>query len=175
MVQIKPKQVRKTKPSRYLSIKRQKKDKSNVGADGKLVCRYCKGKIPPKRRTFCSDSCVHEWRIRSDNSYMREQVFLRDLGICKECGTDTRYTKIELENLQRQIRISNDDESVKKYDTYLERMRLTKKEAVKSVWHADHIKPVIFGGGEAGLENLQTLCVKCHKSKTFKMKRGKVK
>jgi 5-methylcytosine-specific restriction endonuclease McrA len=33
-------------------------------------------------------------------------------------------------------------------------------------WAADHIVPVWRGGGECGLDNLQTLCVPCHRQKT---------
>lgn len=39
-----------------------------------------------RRRTFCSDPCVHEWRLRSSVSYLRECVFRRDRGICAICG-----------------------------------------------------------------------------------------
>lgn len=33
-------------------------------------------------------------------------------------------------------------------------------------WEADHILPVCRGGGASGLDNFQTLCAPCHKSKT---------
>lgn len=33
-------------------------------------------------------------------------------------------------------------------------------------WDADHIIPVIEGGGQCGLENYRTLCVPCHKKVT---------
>ncbi len=33
----------------------------------------------------------------------------------------------------------------------------------KSLWDADHIVPVIEGGGECDLDNLRTLCVHCHR------------
>ena len=32
----------------------------------------------------------------------------------------------------------------------------------RSLWDADHIVPVAQGGGECGLENMRTLCLKCH-------------
>lgn len=37
---------------------------------------------------------------------------------------------------------------------------------IKSKWQADHILPVSECGGLCGLENLQTLCIECHASKT---------
>ena len=33
-------------------------------------------------------------------------------------------------------------------------------------WHADHVVEVADGGGEAALDNVQTLCVPCHLGKT---------
>jgi 5-methylcytosine-specific restriction endonuclease McrA len=33
----------------------------------------------------------------------------------------------------------------------------------KTLWDADHIVPVIEGGGECDLENLRTLCLSCHR------------
>ena|SRR4030065_329029 len=35
-----------------------------------------------------------------------------------------------------------------------------------SSWQADHIIEVRDGGGGCGLDNFQTLCLKCHKKKT---------
>lgn len=36
----------------------------------------------------------------------------------------------------------------------------------RSWWDADHIKPVVEGGGLCGLENYRTLCVPCHKKES---------
>ena len=33
------------------------------------------------------------------------------------------------------------------------------------LWDADHILPVIEGGGECDLANLRTLCLKCHRAR----------
>jgi 5-methylcytosine-specific restriction endonuclease McrA len=38
---------------------------------------------------------------------------------------------------------------------------------VTADWEADHITPVHKGGGECGLENMQTLCKRCHRLKTY--------
>jgi 5-methylcytosine-specific restriction endonuclease McrA len=42
-------------------------------------------------------------------------------------------------------------------------------DASRSWWEADHIKPVVEGGGQCGLENLRTLCVPCHKRATAEL------
>lgn len=33
-------------------------------------------------------------------------------------------------------------------------------------WEADHIVPVVEGGGQCGLENYRTLCLACHREQT---------
>ena len=39
------------------------------------------------------------------------------------------------------------------------------------LWQADHITPVIEGGGECGIENYRTLCTPCHKKETAELAR----
>ena len=34
------------------------------------------------------------------------------------------------------------------------------------LWEMDHIVPVIEGGGMCGIDNLRTLCIRCHKKET---------
>ena len=65
----------------------------------KGACRWCKGVVSGRRRTFCSDACVHEWRLRSSTSYLRECVLARDRGICALCGTDTVRRRREVMRL----------------------------------------------------------------------------
>lgn len=38
-----------------------------------------------------------------------------------------------------------------------------------SWWEADHIVPVVEGGGQTGLENLRTLCWPCHRKATAEL------
>jgi 5-methylcytosine-specific restriction endonuclease McrA len=50
----------------------------------------------------------------------------------------------------------------------LERLLQLPKEG--DFWQADHILAVAEGGGDCGLENLQTLCAPCHKLETEKLR-----
>ena len=36
-------------------------------------------------------------------------------------------------------------------------------------WEADHIRPVVEGGGSCGLDNLRTLCLPCHRRATAEL------
>jgi len=150
-----------------VSTKRRSSVKiSNEEIRGIGICRFCKQNVIPPRKTFCSTECVHEWRLRSNTKYLREHLYERDLGICALCAADTRFTKIEVENLQRISRLTNNNLELL---NYLKLKNMTIKESYRSLWHADHILPVSLGGGETGLSNFRTLCVSCHKSVTKKM------
>jgi 5-methylcytosine-specific restriction endonuclease McrA len=121
-----------------------------TGPNGRPLCRWCALEVPPgRRRTFCSPYCVHEWRLRSDPGYLRDQVFARDRGICALCGLDTVAEYRRLRRLPRAKR-----------PAFLAHRR--------SLWDADHILPVSRGGGECDLDNLRTLCLRCHREVTSK-------
>jgi 5-methylcytosine-specific restriction endonuclease McrA len=40
----------------------------------------------------------------------------------------------------------------------------------KTLWDADHIVPVAEGGGECDLDNMRTLCLKCHRVRTAELR-----
>jgi 5-methylcytosine-specific restriction endonuclease McrA len=120
------------------------------------MCRWCKGVVSGRRRTFCSDVCVHEWRLRSSASYLRECVFERDAGVCAVCRVDThrqrkRIMRLPFAQRMREIRALQ------------ERGVIHKRR--KSWWEADHIRPVVEGG-DSSLDNMRTLCIPCHRAVT---------
>lgn len=124
------------------------------GPNGRPLCRWCNLEIPPRRFTFCSEWCVHEWKLRTDPGYLREQVLARDRGVCALCRVDTRAAYFELKRARGAHRLR-----------LLERWGL-KRMNRKTLWDADHIVPVIEGGGECDLENIRTLCLMCHRRAT---------
>ncbi len=132
-----------------------------LGPGGRPLCRWCHLEIlAPRRRTFCSPFCVHQWRLRSDPGYVRDLVFARDRGICALCTTDT----VAAWNLLRRSRGRVRSEM-------LEMWGLASVRARRSLWDADHILPVAEGGGQCDLENLRTLCLPCHREVTADLRR----
>lgn len=88
-------------------------------------------------------------------------MFERDKGICALCGTDTEALSKELINRFRDL------------PGVLERNRELRRLGYnpgQSFWEADHIVPVVEGGGECGLDNYRTLCVPCHKQVTQELR-----
>lgn len=159
------------------------------GVHGRALCRRCGTEVPTRRRTFCSDGCVHEWRLRSDPGYARRHVEHRDHGVCAACGLDT----LELERSLRRalVALTGDREWTRTHAVHedtatIRRFRRPLRRALRargvklalqalaalgmsadrSFWDADHVVPVVEGGGLCGLDNLRTLCRPCHRGAT---------
>lgn len=130
------------------------------GPNGLPLCRWCELEIlARRRRTFCSDYCVHQWRLRTDPGYLREQVFARDHGRCALCDIDTVAAYNALKRSRGQARAAG-----------LRLYGLKTISARRSLWDADHIVPVAEGGGQCDLDNLRTLCLLCHREATAQLR-----
>ncbi len=139
--------------SRYTNVRERP---VRIGAHGLPTCRWCKGPVEPPRRTFCSENCVHEYSLRSNGQYLRAHVYMRDKGICALCGRDTTALRKELSALSWEERKKRCEE-----------LGIPESRGFcDSLWDADHIKPVCEGGGQSGLDNIQTVCLPCHYAKS---------
>jgi 5-methylcytosine-specific restriction protein A len=132
------------------------------GSDGRCLCRWCSIEVPKGRRTFCSDGCVHHWRLRTDPGYLRGQVLKRDRGVCRSCRVDT----IVVQGILKRSRGTTRKRLLNHWD--LERY------TGRALWEADHIIPVVEGGGECDLSNLRTLCLRCHRMATLGLRLRRV-
>ena len=127
-----------------------------LGANGRPLCRWCELEIlSRRRRTFCSDYCVHQHRLRTDPGYLRDQVFARDRGICRLCSADTVAIFAALKRSRGTARLAG-----------LSLYGMKTIASRRSLWDADHILPVAEGGGQCDLDNLRTLCLPCHREAT---------
>lgn len=112
---------------------------------GEVLCRFCFQPVRPPRKTFCSNRCVEKWRMQSDGSFVRSQLYGRDRGICAYCQIDCVK--------QRRKLITKPKECF----------------TIRSQWQAHHhVVSVREGGGQCGLEGYITLCLKCHAVETTK-------
>ena len=138
-----------------------------TGPNGRPLCRYCEEEIHDrKRRTFCSDRCVTEHRIRTDPGFVRKAVFERDRGVCALCGFDTEEIKPRIKALA--------DHDPNPFGAWGRATRTVLTELGiplhrQTYWDADHIVPVVKGGGSCGLDNYRTLCVPCHQGETARL------
>ena len=154
--------MEKTHPARTLAEAGRVLRRTDLrrGPNGLPFCRWCDLEIFAKRRrTFCSAFCVHQWRLRSDAGYLRDQVFARDKGRCAVCDADTLAIFAALKRARGVAR----EEGLRMYG-----MRSIKSR--RSLWEADHILPVAEGGGQCDLDNLRTLCLLSHREETARLR-----
>lgn len=165
----------------HVSIKRLPK-----GPNGRALCRQCQQEVPKGRRSFCSDQCVTTWKLRTDPQAQARFLLERDHGVCQLCGLDCLALLEELRRLrqeERRARWSSANilfEGSLPSDRHLEKfaakcaevsLPLHLRNLDRRLWEADHIVPVIEGGGDCGPENLRTLCWACHRSETAALKK----
>lgn len=148
-------------------------DKLPKGPNGWKLCRQCSVEVKPPKRTFCSQKCVSDYKLASDASYLRRKVHQRDKGICRVCHANTDTVKAALVELDRWTYTDHTEQGGRDRMIGLVGPLKELRKALgiymanrSSLWDADHIKEVVNGGGECGLDNMQTLCIWCHKEKT---------
>lgn len=144
---------------------------------GKIVwkkhCRWCRGPLPPRRSSFCSDGCVREYLIAYDAGYMRQLLYDRDKGVCQSCGLHTSTMEAQRESVHQlphrsRIQAQRKEDALSLLEDEFESRGIPGWVARKqrSLWDADHIIPVADGGLLLGLNNIRTLCIGCHQKVT---------
>lgn len=126
------------------------------GPNGRPICRFCGEEVPPRKSGWCSMKCVERWRLTSDPRVQRAAVFARDLGQCRRCRLDVNALAVVLRGRGTAIASRNARMGARPEASY----------SADGLWDMDHVVPVADGGGACGIENLQVLCVWCHKEKT---------
>lgn len=144
-------------------------------------------------RLWCSPACSTAYRIANDTKFARAQVEHRDRGVCSTCGTDTRALARHLHSLARAVSLArfkrdpsgtwHQVDSPEAQDAARQLWDALRSAGVPvrpgetptsqppvlelpHLWEADHVQPVVKGGGGCGLDNLVTLCRACHGRKT---------
>ncbi len=123
----------------------------------------------------CSQQCARSMQRLRYHRSLRSSVRERDKGVCENCKLDTLHLFTEL---KRTTDTSQWFQSLKDHfprggmmrghvdwmSSLIEGDNASLNEG--NFWHADHICAVADGGGLAQLEDMQTLCLPCHKVKT---------
>ena len=155
--------------------------KLDKDSEGYWICRYCGERINQGKRyrAWCSDECSRNAMERTYSNWARNALERRENGICQECGLDTTELDHELKILRSLVNHTYRRCSKEKwhYQNVLRTMLLSMKRCGfntspdwgrwSTLWHMDHIVEHAEGG-TLEPENLQTLCVACHKKKTKK-------
>lgn len=139
---------------------------------GKGLCVWCGGKLEGRRRSWCSDACVAEYRIANFAGDAASQVFRRDQGKCASCGS----TPADRYRWRQNCALWTQSRWISRYrwpEGWDGEAPVTWIERTDPGWEADHIVPLWSVDRDAPdafrfwtLANLQTLCLPCHKAKT---------
>lgn len=145
-------------------------------------CRGCGRPVPKGRFTWCSDVCVQTALIKLSPVVARRRVEERDRSICAQCGFDARRAEHVLGYLvERSYQRRSDAATYREalvwlLDVWAPRRTPRRRTdlwgwTVPHLWEADHIRPVVEGGGECELDNYRTLCIPCHRAETRELAR----
>jgi len=141
---------------------------------GRPICRWCGAEAAKGRTSWCSDACEKEYLIRVSSSAIRAAVFARDGGVCACCGLHVLVLDALLDWLDIFLREPGDPDTswldVRRGRAAVGN-RIGRPLPNGSIWQADHIVPVAEGGGACGLDNLRTLCWRCHGRETGRLRR----
>lgn len=170
-----------------MSTIRRQKPKTIRDPQGNVLCSCgCGRPVPKGRHRWHSQECVERWLDINDPTRIRQKLWERDRGICAMCGCDAdkEYAawsagcREAWELAQWLTGHRGIPWEIRKTLTPAEeahdRDRIYKRwkppgnwtHGRKTGWDADHIVPVVEGGGLCGLENYRTLCHPCHKQVT---------
>ena len=133
------------------------------------ICAWCRGVIVKGsgRRRYCSIECSEEVRRRIFINWMTAFVWKRCAGLCEECG----ITVGDIETLLWQCKLQKPNyfygpENKLSCETWMRQWGPW--YSYSTLFAVHHIVSVQDGGGCCGPENLQGLCIKCHKAKHAK-------
>jgi len=111
--------------------------------------------------------------IRYQKGLILNDIFTVNIGICA-CGCEKELNKRQRKWASEICRTNAYIQfSIIKGDNVIIRQEVYKRDqgfcyncgVFDEEWQVDHINPVIKGGSACTLENLQTLCLNCHKDK----------
>lgn len=171
------------------------------GPNGRNLCFCgCGREVERPRLNWFSDECVAKHQRINDPATIRRLVGERDKGICALCRIDTTLEQriardteklwywlarreaerlLSLKELPAPYDNGREDKmaySIGECHTWAwrwteEQMKERGWSTERHTWEADHIVPVIEGGGQCDLDNYRTLCLPCHRRVTAELAR----
>ena len=120
---------------------------------------------------FCSGECYHTFFVIRRSGASRKELFMLEDGVCRSCKVHTQRVREALGCLPTEEASEHYFEAsggaTDNERNMFERLSRKRQQRVISstpghLWEADHTPAVAEGGGEAELNNLQTLCLVCH-------------
>jgi len=162
----------------------------------KRTCTWCGEPVGKNRSTWCSGKCVEAFRLRCDPAFIRRHIEKTRPLLCAICGRDIAWLK----SLEPRARAAwhnleyQPDRCYRGHQLVNRRGRRNRRRmerwarlwnygltrsirswmtsrGLAGIWEADHIVPVIEGGGLADESNYRILCVPCHNRETARLRK----
>lgn len=156
------------------------------------TCTWCGEPVAKGRSTWCSKQCVEVFRLRCDPAYIRRHLERTRALVCAICGRDIAWlksleprAKAAWHNLQyQQARCSRTYKLVNRRGRRNQRRQKRwgslwsyakhhrsiahwlARRGLAGIWEADHITPVVEGGGLCDEAGYRILCRPCHLAET---------
>ena len=141
--------------------------------EGERLCGWCRSPLGRRTIGWCSDGCAEEFWVRTSHAYVLAIVHRRDRGICCMCGLDTEKLLRILDRIRGRSERYYVRSGGYRDPTDVDAARWDRLRAelarhghgrvdrwhTPRLWEADHVAPVVEGGGCCGLENYRTLCI----------------
>ncbi|GMQ10844.1 hypothetical protein CsSME_00053692 [Camellia sinensis var. sinensis] len=151
--------------------KKEKEYTQGWTVTGEPLCKLCQ--IPCKSKNaktpdyledlFCNLICYEEYRLRTSQRFLRQELFQIEQGICTNCQLNCHKLVEHIKPLSYAKRLKYIEKAAPKLARRKKLLEKLVRDPIEgNAWHADHIVPVYQGGGECRLENMRTLCVVCH-------------
>jgi 5-methylcytosine-specific restriction endonuclease McrA len=119
-------------------------------------CAWCGAALPARRRSWCSDRCGELFWSNHWWSVARRTVKRRDRYRCRSCGANGPKRPVRTKHATHRA--------------YLAAMRAWRKAKLVARLEVNHIVPCAGRHTELScahhLDNLETLCMPCHKVHT---------
>jgi len=155
------------------------------------TCTWCGEPVGRGRTTWCSQACVEAFQLRCDPQSIRRHIEQTRPLVCAICGRDIAWLKnlhlraslahtadyhidqpcyhpghtwdkrwMNRRGRKNRRRIARWARLGRRLAQWLARRGLT------GIWEADHIVPVVEGGGLAPPDGYRCLCIPCHRAET---------
>uniref|UniRef100_A0A8C7KS26 Zinc finger RANBP2-type containing 3 n=1 Tax=Oncorhynchus kisutch TaxID=8019 RepID=A0A8C7KS26_ONCKI len=115
---------------------------------------------------FCSQTCQEEFQLRSSQAYMRARVLQTEQGVCQSCGLQAHQLYLKVRDAPPTHRKEMLENTGLAQLSLKQLNEMIRAPVEGQFWQVDHIRPVYSGGGQCSLDNLQTLCTVCHRTRT---------
>ncbi|KAL1021791.1 hypothetical protein UPYG_G00018010 [Umbra pygmaea] len=141
-----------------------------VDSEGRPLCLSCHEACGNTRGAwdtcFCSQKCQEEFQLRSSQAFMRAQVLQAEQGVCQSCGLQAHQLYLKVRDALPTLRKEMLENTWLAQLSLKQLNEMIRAPAEGQFWQVDHIRPVYNGGGQCSLDNLQTLCTVCHRTRT---------